>query len=119
MDMPITVETAQKVLQDMGNTVKTRQITFEGIIKVVAEHYNIKQEELFNKKRTQNIAFPRQVAMYLCRELADLSYPRIGELFGGRDHTTVIHAYEKISKNKVSNISLQNDLQEMIETLRQ
>ena len=98
MDMPITVETAQKVLQDMGNTVKTRQITFEGIIKVVAEHYNIKQEELFNKKRTQNIAFPRQVAMYLCRELADLSYPRIGELFGGRDHTTVIHAYEKISK---------------------
>ena len=92
MDMPITVETAQKVLQDMGNTVKTRQITFEGIIKVVAEHYNIKQEELFNKKRTQNIAFPRQVAMYLCRELADLSYPRIGELFGGRDHTTVIHA---------------------------
>lgn len=119
MDMPITVETAQKVLQDMGNTVKTRQITFEGIIKVVAEHYNIKQEELFNKKRTQNIAFPRQVAMYLCRELADLSYPRIGDLFGGRDHTTVIHAYEKISKNKVSNISLQNDLQEMIETLRQ
>ena len=119
MDMPITVETAQKVLQDMGNTVKTRQITFEGIIKVVAEHYNIKQEELFNKKRTQNIAFPRQVAMYLCRELADLSYPRIGELFGGRDHTTVIHAYENISKNKVSNISLQNDLQEMIETLRQ
>lgn len=119
MDMPITVETAQRVLTDMGNDVKTKQITFEGIIKVVAEHYNIKEEELFNKKRTQNIAFPRQIAMYLCRELADLSYPRIGELFGGRDHTTVIHAYEKISKSKASNLSLQTELQEMIDILRQ
>ena len=119
MDMPITMETAQKVLSDMGNTVKTRTITFEGITKVVAEHYNIRQDELFNKKRTQNIAHPRQVAMYLCRELADLSYPKIGELFGGRDHTTVIHAYEKISKNKNTNLALQKELQEMIEILQQ
>lgn len=119
MDMPITVETAQKVLTDMGNDVKTKQITFEGIIKVVADHYNVKEEELFNKKRTQNIAFPRQIAMYLCRELADLSYPRIGELFGGRDHTTVIHAYEKISKMKADNLKLQTEMQEMVEILRQ
>lgn len=119
MHMPITVETAQKVLSDMGNDIKTRTITCEGIIKVVADHYNVKQDELFNKKRTQNIAFPRQVAMYLCRELADLSYPRIGELFGGRDHTTVIHAYEKISNFKNSNLAFQNELQEIIEILRQ
>lgn len=119
MHMPITVETAQKVLSDMGNDIKTRTITYEGIIKVVADHYNIKHDELFNKKRTQNIAFPRQVAMYLCRELADLSYPRIGELFGGRDHTTVIHAYEKISNFKNSNLAFQNELQEIIEILRQ
>lgn len=119
MHMPITVETAQKVLSDMGNDTKTRTITYEGIIKVVADHYNVKQDELFNKKRTQNIAFPRQVAMYLCRELADLSYPRIGELFGGRDHTTVIHAYEKISNFKNSNLAFQNELQEIIEILRQ
>lgn len=119
MHMPITVETAQKVLSDMGNDIKTRTITYEGIIKVVADHYNVKQDELFNKKRTQNIAFPRQVAMYLCRELADLSYPRIGELFGGRNHTTVIHAYEKISNFKNSNLAFQNELQEIIEILRQ
>lgn len=119
MHMPITVETAQKVLSDMGNDIKTRTITYEGIIKVVADHYNVKQDELFNKKRTQNIAFPRQVAMYLCRELADLSYPRIGELFGGRDHTTVIHAYEKISNFKNSNLAFKNELQEIIEILRQ
>ena len=119
MHTPITVETAQKVLSAMGNDIKTRTITYEGIIKVVADHYNVKQDELFNKKRTQNIAFPRQVAMYLCRELADLSYPRIGELFGGRDHTTVIHAYEKISNFKNSNLAFQNELQEIIEILRQ
>ena len=119
MHMPITVETAQKVLSDMGNDIKTRTITYEGIIKVVADHYNVKQDELFNKKRTQNIAFPRQVAMYLCRELADLSSPRSGELFGGRDHTTVIHAYEKISNFKNSNLAFQNELQEIIEILRQ
>ena len=121
MHMPITVETAQKVLADMGNDIKlkSKTITFEGIIKVIADHYNVKQDELFNKKRTQNIAFPRQVAMYLCRELADLSYPRIGELFGGRDHTTVIHAYEKISKCKNSSLAFQNELQEIIEILRQ
>ena len=119
MHMPKTAETAQKVLSDMGNDIKTRTITNEGIIKVVADHYIVKQDELFNKKRTQNIAFPRQVAMYLCRELADLSYPRIGELFGGRDHTTVIHAYEKISNFKNSNLAFQNELQEIIEILRQ
>ena len=121
MHMPITVETAQKVLADMGNDIKlkSKTITFEGIIKVIADHYNVKQDELFNKKRTQNIAFPRQVAMYLCRELADLSYPRIGELFGGRDHTTVIHAYEKISKCKNSSLAFQNELQEIIDILRQ
>ncbi len=119
MDMPITVETAQKVLTDMGNDIKTKTITFEGIIKAVAEHYNVKADELFNKKRTQNIAFPRQVAMYLCRELADLSYPRIGELFGGRDHTTVIHAYDKINTKKSTNLALQTELQEIIDVLRQ
>ena len=119
MGMPITIETAQKVLNDMGNTVQTKQITFEIIIKTVAEYYNIKQDELFNKKRTQNIAHPRQVAMYLCRELADLSYPRIGELFGGRDHTTVIHAFEKISKNKESNLSLKGEIQEITDILNQ
>lgn len=119
MDMPITMETAKKALDDMGNVVQTRQITFESITKTVAEHYHIKLDELFTKKRTQNIAFPRQIAMYLCRELADLSYPRIGELFGGRDHTTVIHAYEKINKNSKTDISLQNDLQTIKEKLKQ
>ncbi len=119
MNMPIDLNTAQLVLEKSGNETITRQITFEDIIKVVSEHYKVKKEELFSKKRTQNIAFPRQIAMYLCRELADLSYPRIGELFGGRDHTTVIHAYEKISKEKDTKNSLHKDLQEIIDILRE
>jgi len=65
---------------------------------VVVDYYNLKEEDMISKKRTQKIAFPRQIAMYLSRELTDLSLPHIGEEFGGRDHTTVIHAYNKIEE---------------------
>ena len=119
MDVPITLEITKKILDDMGNIVQVKQITFESITQAVAEHYRIKLDELFNKKRTQNIAYPRQVAMYLCRELADMSYPRIGELFGGRDHTTVIHAYEKISNKSKEDSKLQKDLNTLKEILKQ
>lgn len=98
MGSPISLDLAKKILDAMGTNTKSRQITFEDIVQVTADYFKIKKEEFFTKKRTQNIAYPRQIGMYLCRELADLSYPRIGELFGGRDHTTVIHAYEKIAK---------------------
>lgn len=119
MNVPVTLDITKKILDDMGNIVQVKQITFESITQAVAEHYHIKVDELFNKKRTQNIAYPRQIAMYLCRELADMSYPRIGELFGGRDHTTVIHAYEKISnKSKIDN-KLQNDLNALKDLLKQ
>ncbi len=119
MNLPITLETTKRILDEMGNIVQTKQITFDAITKAVAEHYRIKLDELFTKKRTQNIAYPRQVAMYLCRELADMSYPRIGELFGGRDHTTVIHAYEKISKASKEDLKLKNELQVIEEILKQ
>ena len=119
MDVPVTLEITKKILDDMGNIVQVKQITFESITQAVAEHYRIKLDELVNKKRTQNIAYPRQVAMYLCRELADMSYPRIGELFGGRDHTTVIHAYEKISNKSKEDSKLQKDLNTLKEILKQ
>ena len=119
MDVPVTLEITKKILDDMGNIVQVKQITFESITQAVAEHYRIKLDELFNKKRTQNIAYPRQVAMYLCRELADMSYPRIGDLFGGRDHTTVIHAYEKISNKSKEDSKLQKDLNTLKEILKQ
>ena len=119
MNVPVTLDITKKILDDMGNVVQVKQITFESITQAVAEHYHIKVDELFNKKRTQNIAYPRQIAMYLCRELADMSYPRIGELFGGRDHTTVIHAYENISNNSKIDSKLQNDLNALKDLLKQ
>jgi chromosomal replication initiator protein len=119
MHVPITLDITKNILDSMGNVVQVKQITFESIVQAVAEHYRIKKDELFNKKRTRSIAYPRQVAMYLCRELADMSYPRIGELFGGRDHTTVIHAFEKISNESKTDSKLQNDLKTLQELLKQ
>ncbi len=118
MNMPMNVATAQQVLTAIGVREKRRQITFSDIVNVVAEYYNLDPDELFNKKRNQNISYPRQIAMYMCREYADMSYPKIGEAFGGRDHTTVIHAYEKISKSKEKRPQLQKDLEKMKERLQ-
>lgn len=119
MDMPITIETAQKVLNDMKITTVTIVITSETITKAVAEYFNIKTEELFKQKRTQNIAYPRQIAMYLCRELADLSYPKIGELFGKRDHTTVLYAYDKIYKGMQTDMKIKEDVTRITEIIKQ
>lgn len=119
MGSPITVELAKKILDDMGTSTKNKQITFDDIIQVTGEYFKLKKEEFFSKKRTQNIAYPRQIAMYLCRELADLSYPRIGELFGGRDHTTVIHAYEKILKKIKEDSNCEKAVAYLVDKLKQ
>ena len=119
MDMPITIETAQKVLNDMNINTVNAVITFDSITKAVAQFYKIKTEELYNKKRTQSIVYPRQIAMYLCREMADLSYPKIGELFGKRDHTTALHAYEKISKSLKTELKVKEDVTKIMELIKQ
>ncbi|MGI6697822.1 MAG: chromosomal replication initiator protein DnaA [Clostridia bacterium] len=93
----INMELTQEALKDFFANSKPRMITVDLIKRVISEYYSIKIEDFKSKKRTRAIAFPRQVAMYLTRELTDLSLPKIGEEFGGRDHTTVLHAYDKIS----------------------
>jgi chromosomal replication initiator protein len=75
-----------------------REITVESIQKTICDHYNIKLGDLKAKRRTKNIALPRQVAMYLCRKFTETSFPAIGHKFGGRDHSTVIHASRAIEK---------------------
>jgi len=119
MNMPITIETAQKVLNDMNISTVNAVITFDTITQAVAEYFNIKIEDLHKQKRTQSIVYPRQIAMYLCRELADLSYPKIGEFFGKRDHTTVIHAYEKISNSLKTDIRVKEDVSRLSEIIKQ
>ena len=100
----ITVDLAKKALQNMINESDgrtNREITVSLIQQIVGDYYEISVDKMKSKKRTRAIAFPRQIAMYLSRELTDLSLPQIGKRFGGRDHSTVIHAYDKI-KNKIA-----------------
>ena len=93
----IDAELATEALKDIIPSNKPKVISILEIQKKVGEHYSLKLEDFKAKKRNKSIAFPRQIAMYLSRELTDSSLPKIGDEFGGRDHTTVIHAYEKIS----------------------
>ena len=113
----MNVELAEQVLKDILNP-KTKQITIELIQKSIAEHYEIKSEELKAKNRTRTISHPRQIAMYLARELTDLSLPKIGEAFGGRDHTTVLHAHEKIKEQIKKDGKLENTVKEIINGLK-
>ncbi len=113
----ITNELAAAALKDVFPTGKTKQITLELIQEIVASYFKIKVDELLVKKRTRNLAFPRQIAMYLCRELTDTSLPRIGEMFGGRDHTTVIHAHDKISRERNEDMKLNNIIKELIQRI--
>ena len=103
IDLNLTKECLQNLITPNEPVI----INGELIQKKVAEYYQMRVEDFKAKKRTKNIAFPRQIAMYLCREMTDLSLPKIGELFGGRDHTTVIHACEKISEELRNDQTLQ------------
>ena len=97
---PISIELAMESLKDLFPKDKTCQVTPIKIQEAVAQHFKIKIDDLNSKRRTRNVTVPRQLAMYLCREPTDLSLPKIGELFGGRAHTTVIHAYEKVNRER-------------------
>jgi chromosomal replication initiator protein len=95
---PMTVELAQEVLKDVFPQGEMPEISVEQIQRTVVERFGMSMQELTGDRRSQQIVYPRQVAMYLCRELTDSSLPKIGKQFGGRDHTTVIHATSKIAK---------------------
>ncbi len=99
VNQPITPELASEALKEIISNNVPQKVTIQDIQNEVCNYYRLRVEDLKSKKRTKTIAFPRQIAMYLSRELTDYSLPKIGEDFGGRDHTTVIHAHEKISQN--------------------
>jgi len=114
----ISIDLARRALKDIIPSNKQKQISIDLIQQVVARHYGLKIIDLKAKKRTRTVTYPRQIAMYLARELTDASLPKIGEEFGGRDHTTVIHAYEKIAKDKEEDIGLKNTLEELINMIK-
>jgi len=96
---PIDLPLAEHVLKDILADEKPKQVTAQQIVEEVGTYFSIKPEDFKSKKRTKDLAFARQIAMYLCCELTDLSLPKIGDEFGGRDHTTVIHARDKIAND--------------------
>ncbi len=102
INMDICIEALRNILPEN----RPKIVTSDTIQSTVAEYFDIRIDDFKTKRKTRNIAFPRQIAMYLCRELTDLSLPKIGEEFGGRDHSTVIHAHEKISSNVKSDPNL-------------
>lgn len=114
----ITMEMAQEVLRDLLRA-NDRRITIEDIQKRVAEHYNIRLADMHSPRRARSVARPRQVAMYLAKQLTTRSLPEIGRKFGGRDHTTVMHAVRKIDELRAADPGLSEDidlLKRMLET---
>jgi chromosomal replication initiator protein len=109
----ITLELTDEALKNILFTSK-KQISIEKIIETTAEHFHLTASDLCGKRRTKDIAFARQVAMYLARELTELSLPKIGEGFGGRDHTTVLYATRKIEKL----ITKENDIKMMVNLIK-
>lgn len=111
-NQPLSLDLARQALKDITNT-PTKTITIELIQKVVAKYFGIKVEDLKSTKKSADIAIPRQIAMYLCRDIANVSLPKIGFEFGKRDHSTVIHACNKISKNLTEDEELNRKIEEI------
>ena len=116
---PMTVELSQEVLKDVFPQGEAAEVSIRRIQETVSERFNLPLSELTGEKRSQNIVYPRQVAMYLSRELTDSSLPKIGKEFGGRDHTTVIHATSKIARLIREDRSVYNLVQELTARIKQ
>nr|WP_326532602.1 chromosomal replication initiator protein DnaA [Rhodoferax sp.] len=113
----ISIALAREALRDLLS-IQNRQISVENIQKTVADYYKIKVADMYSKKRPASIARPRQIAMYLAKELTQKSLPEIGELFGGRDHTTVLHAVRKIGGERQQMTELNQQLHVLEQTLK-
>ncbi len=116
---PMTGDLAQEVLKDVFPQGEMPEVSVERIQELVVERFGMTLQELTGDRRSQSIVYPRQVAMYLCRELTDSSLPKIGKKFGGRDHTTVIHATSKIAKLIKEDRSVYNLVQELTARIKQ
>jgi len=110
---PLNMETATEALQDILPPPRPKKITIECIQKEVCKFYGLHLTELLSKKRNKQLVYPRQIAMFLCRKMTDASYPLIGDQFGGRDHTTVMHSVDKIEKEKLESPDLMATLEKL------
>ena len=113
---PITIELIKDSLKDLL-AIQARQVSVENIQKTTADYYNIKLSDILSKRRSRSVARPRQMAMFLAKELTNYSLPEIGESFGGRDHTTVIHACKKINELRSFNLDIEEDYRKILRVL--
>ena len=113
---PITIELIKDSLKDLL-AIQARQVSVENIQKTTADYYNIKISDILSKRRSRSVARPRQMAMFLSKELTNYSLPEIGESFGGRDHTTVIHACKKINELRSFNLDIEEDYRKLLRIL--
>ena len=113
----VNIDVAKEALKDLLS-IQNRQISVENIQKAVADFYGIKVADMYSKKRPANIAKPRQIAMFIAKDLTQKSLPEIGELFGGRDHTTVLHAVRRISEARLHDSQLNHELHVLEQTLK-
>ncbi|MCK9430747.1 MAG: chromosomal replication initiator protein DnaA [Candidatus Omnitrophica bacterium] len=115
---PVTLQLTKEVLKDLLKEPK-KLITVDFIQRCVAEEFGVSLQELKTKRRNKQVVFPRQIAMYLSRELTDLSLPEVGELFGGKDHTTVLHSYKKIKEDIYNKPELKERVEKVIQVIKQ
>jgi chromosomal replication initiator protein len=113
MDKPITLEIAQQRLRDAIVGPRQANLSIENIQRVVAEYFSLSPNDLKGKKKTQNIVFPRQLAMYVAREMTDYSTTELGQAFGGRDHTTVMHSLDKIKGQMLTDPSIDSTIESL------
>ena len=107
----VTLEMAEREVRDLVRPMEPKRVKIEDIQRVVARQYNVSRSDLLSSRRTANVVRPRQVAMYLAKQLTTLSLPQIGKRFGNRDHTTVMHAVRKIEELKISDLSIAEDVE--------
>lgn len=113
----ITKELAEDALKDLITPNENKEITPEFIIEIVSQHYNINPDDILSKKRTREIAYPRQIVMYLCRKLTETSLQNIGKVLGNRDHTTIMHGSDKISSEIQTDFSLKNTVEILVKKI--
>jgi chromosomal replication initiator protein len=119
MGQPVTLEIARQKLRDVLASPRQANLSIENIIRVVAEFFSLTPNDLKGKKKTQNIVFPRQIAMYIGREITDYSTTEIGQTFGGRDHTTVMHSIDKIKGQLLTDPSLDSTIESLKRSVKE
>jgi chromosomal replication initiator protein len=110
---PITIDTAEHIIRDLMRGMEPKRIKIDDILKLVTKHYGISRNDILSQRRHRSIVWPRQIGMYLSKKLTSRSLPEIGRRFGGRDHTTVLHAIRKIEKELTDNTQLKDELDDL------